>query len=128
MAVPARFLFRRHGDIRQNSMTAHPGRRFRAPRAAMWDAAILRPPVEISLKVFQDSVQGNADPVRPALKLIFHFEQSFFQSISVQQGFYFRLRPWQTLCWSGGLKIAPQKESAHPLVPGFGPTLQPGSS
>src|SRR6478672_8182918 len=84
MAVPARFLFRRHGGIRQNATPAHPGHRFRELRAAMWDAAILRLHVEISLKVFQDSVQGNADPVRPALKLIFHFEQSFLQSISVQ--------------------------------------------
>src|SRR5689334_5686345 len=109
-------------------MPVYPSRRFRDPRAAMWDAATLRPHVEISLKVFQNSVQGNADPVRPALKLIFHFEQPFLQNISVQQDFYLCLRMWQTLRWSGGLKVASQKESTHPLVPGFGPTLQPGGS
>src|ERR1700704_6333090 len=85
MAAPARFLSRRYGDRKQNAKPAAPVRRSRTHRAMTWDEVAPRLIVEISLQLFQDSMQRKPDPVRSVLLVVLNFYQSLFKRISVQQ-------------------------------------------
>ncbi len=73
---------------------------------------------------FEDSVDGDTDPVGAVFEFVFDLDECLLQEVSAEQDVNLPARCGEEGCFVGGLQIFGDEDAADPLVPGLRPEVE----